>query len=250
MTERADDPQLATLRAFTFLSSLRHEWAGTLIIACGLTAGGEEFSIASNIAGAGFLGIDSRPEVCRATIRSGACDFVVNSVDEALRILKNEIRKRTPVSVALSMNETAALKELLARGVQPELFAAFGEAAKVAEDAANRVATLGAVVADLNGDSGTGLDARAKLDEFASQQGFNSVALLCRNAEQLRARDAELLELVPPNDPRKRWFASAPRFFHRERPHRRLAYLTAEERENFGMYSAGSRPGSITQEQP
>jgi urocanate hydratase len=250
MTERAEDPQLATLRAFTFLSSLRREWAGTLVIACGLTDRGERFSIASNIAGAGFLGIDSRPEICRATLRSGACDFVVNSVDEALRVLKNEIRKRKPVSVALSMNETAALEELLARGVQPELFAGFGVAAVVAEAAANRFGALGARVADFNGESGVGLDADAELEEFTSQQRLSLVALLCRNAEQLRTRDAELLELVPSDDPRKRWFASAPRFFHRERPHRRLAYLTAEERERFGMHSVGSQPSGITQQQP
>ena len=34
---------------------------------------------------------------------------MVNSVDEALRVLKNEIRKHKPVSVALSMDEAAAL---------------------------------------------------------------------------------------------------------------------------------------------
>lgn len=250
MIERAEDPQLATLRAFTFLSSLRHDWAGMLIIASGLTAGGEELSIASNIAGAGFLGIDSRPEICRATLRSGACDFVVNSVDEALRILKNEIRKRKPVSVALSTDEAVALEELLARGVQPELFAAFNEAATGKEDAADRFRAFGATVLKFNGESGVGLDAEAKLEEFTSQQRLSSVALLCLNAEQLRVRDAQLLELVPPDDPRKRWFASAPRFFHRERPHRRLAYLTAEEREKFGMYSVGPQPSSVTPGRP
>ena len=250
MTERAEDSQLATLRAFTFLSSLHRDWAGSLIIACGLTAGGEEFSIASNIAGAGFLGVDSRPEICRATLRSGACDFVVNSVDEALRVLKNEIRKRKPVSVALSMNENAALEELLARGVQPELFAAFGEAAQGTEDAACRFSALGAIVADFGGKSGIGLDADAKLQEFTSQQGLSLVALLCLTAEQLRSRDAELLELVPPDDPRKRWFASAPRFFHRERPYRRLAYLTAKERDRFGMHSVDQQLSGVIPGQP
>ena len=85
MTEHAEDAQAATLRVFTFLSSWRADWRGALVLGCGLSAGGEAFSIAANIAGAGFLGVDSRPEVCRATLRSGACDFVVNSVDEALR---------------------------------------------------------------------------------------------------------------------------------------------------------------------
>jgi urocanate hydratase len=248
MTERAEDAQLATLRAFTFLTSLRPDWGGALIVACGLSAGGEQFSIAANIAGAGFLGVDSRPEICRAAMRSGACDFIVNSVDEALRILKNEIRKRKPVSVALSMDEAAALHELLDRGVQPELFTAFGESTLGAEAAARRFSALGALVARF--DRTPGLDADAKLEEFTVQRGLNLEAFALPDAEQLRTRDAELLQLVPPGDPRRRWFAAAPRFFHRERPHRRLAYLTSAERDRFGTDSVGSQSGGVIPEQP
>ena len=89
MTGRAVDTQFEALRAFTFLTSLRAEWGGALIVACGLGASGEALSIAANIAGGCFLGIDARVEACRAAMRSGACDFVVNTVDEALRVLKN-----------------------------------------------------------------------------------------------------------------------------------------------------------------
>jgi urocanate hydratase len=243
MTERSEDPQLEALRAFTFLCSLRENWGGALILACGMGAGAGEFSIASNIAGAGFLGVDSRPEVCRATLRSGACDFVVNSVDEALRVLKNEIRKHKPVSVALSMDEGAALTELMERGVQPELFTAFGEAALIAADAAQRFSVHRAVIANLRQGPGIGIDAHARLEEFTSKRGLKSEALLCLNGEQLRESDAQLLQLVPPEDPRRRWFAAAPRFFHRDRPHRRLMYLTSAERQTMGMESAsGATP--------
>lgn len=233
MTERAEDAQLATLRAFTFLTSLRPDWGGALIVACGLSAGGEQFSIAANIAGAGFLAVESRTEACRAAMRSGACDFIVNSVDEALRILKNEIRKRKPVSVALSMDEAAALDQLLDRGVQPELFAAFGEATKSAAAAARRFSALGATVAEFGPKSGLGLNADARLEDFTTDREFTLASFALPDAEQLRARDAELLQIVPPGDPRRRWFASAPRFFHRERPPRRLAYLTSAERDRF-----------------
>jgi urocanate hydratase len=233
MSERADDRQLAALRAFTFFSSLRPDWGGALVVACGLGDGGEEFSIAANIAGAGFLAIESSPETCRAAMRSGACDFIVNSVDESLRILKNEIRKRKPVSVALALDELAALAELLDRGVQPELFAAFGESAKVSADAATRFESSGAIIAGFS-DSGFGLDANAKLEEFRSQRGFSFASFVFPDAAQLRTRDDELLQVVAPDDPRRRWFASAPRFFHRERPYRRLAYLTAAERAQIG----------------
>jgi urocanate hydratase len=235
MTERAEDLQLAALRAFTFLCSVRDDWGGALIVACGLSEGGEALSIASNIAGAGCLIVESRPEVCRVALRSGACDFMVNSVDEALRVLKNEIRQRRPVSVALSMNEGAGLEELVGRGVQPELFAVFGERATVAGDVAKHFGVLGAVVADLGSEMGTGIDAHARLEEFAAEQGLGLVSLGFPDGEQLRAKDAELVQLVPPDDSRRRWFAAAPRFFHRERPHRRLGYLTSDEREKLGI---------------
>ncbi|HEY4381687.1 MAG TPA: hypothetical protein VGN01_15165 [Acidobacteriaceae bacterium] len=237
MIERADDAQLATLRAFTFLCSLRPEWSGALILACGLGAGSEEFSIASNIAGAGFLAVDSSPERCRATLRSGACDFVVNTVDEALRVLKNEIRKHKPVSVALSMDETAALDELIGRGVQPELFAAFGESAKNAEDAALRFSVLGAAVARFDHSQGIGIEVDANVQEFTSQRGLSSVVFLFLNGEQQRSRESQMLQFIPEDDPRRRWLAAAPRFFHRERPHRRLVYLTSTERDQLGTQS-------------
>jgi len=207
MTERAEDLQLEALRAFTFLSWLRQDWGGVLIVACGLGQGGSALSIAGNVAGAGCLAIDQRAEVCRAAVRSGACDFVVNTVDEALRILKNEIRKRQPVSVALSMDETAALR--------------FG--------------ALGAVVANFGQGSGIGVDVDARLGEFTAQRGLSSAVLLFHDGEQLRVRDAELLQLIPPDDPRRRWLTAAARFFHRERPHRRVVYLTSAERERLGV---------------
>jgi len=235
MTERAEDLQFEALRAFTFLSSLRQDWRGALIVACGLRSGGSVLSIAGNVAGAGCLAIEEQADVCRAAVRSGACDFVVNTVDEALRILKNEIRKRQPVSVALSMNEAAALNELVERGVQPELFAAFGESAPIAEDAVLRFGALGAVIAKFGRGPGIGVDVDAKLEEFTALHGLSPVASLFPDGEQLRVWDAELLQLIPPDDPRRHWLTAAPRFFHRERPHRRVMYLTSAEREKLGV---------------
>jgi hypothetical protein len=45
----------------------------------------------------------------------------------------------------------------------------------------------------------------------------------------LRSFDLRLQEIIPATDSRRRWGLAAPRFFHRERPHRRLAFLTAAE---------------------
>jgi urocanate hydratase len=237
MTERAEDLQLEALRAFTFLSALRPEWGGALIVACSLDLGGQALAIASNIAGAGCLILDRRADACRAAMRSGACDFIVNTVDEALRILKNEIRKHKPVSVALQMDEASALDELIDRGVSPELYTTFaeGEVAVIADRAAQRFQAFGSAVVRFRGSSGSVDEA---LEEFVLRRGLTAVRLLFSNGEELRVKDTKLFHLVPPDDPRRRWLASASRFFHRERPHRRLVYLTMAEQRAIGLVPA------------
>jgi urocanate hydratase len=238
MTERAEDLQFEALRAFTFLSSLRDNWGGALVVACGLSSGGKALSIAANIAGAGCLVLDRRPDACRAAMRFGACDFLVNSVDEALRVLKNEIRKGKPVSVALEMDDAAALAELVDRGVLPELFSAFktGEQATEIADAtrrfAGRFAEMGALIVDFDGEMAAmegALKSARRLEDFTRQSPLHLESFLFASAEELREFDARLLEIVPAGDPRHRWIRTAPRFFHRERPFRRLVSLQAKE---------------------
>jgi urocanate hydratase len=48
---------------------------------------------------------------------------LVNSLDEALRILKNEIRKRETVAVCIASPPQAVEREMLERGVLPDLLA-------------------------------------------------------------------------------------------------------------------------------
>jgi urocanate hydratase len=89
---------------------------------------------AANIAGAATLtASDDRSEL-RQTLRDGIIDFQVNSLDEALRILKNEIRKRQPVAVAVSCAPAMVENEMIERGVLPDLLDE--AAAKQAESAA------------------------------------------------------------------------------------------------------------------
>jgi hypothetical protein len=76
---------------------------------------------AANIAGAASLAASADPALARQAMRDGAVDFVVTSLDEALRILKNEIRKRQPVTVAVTVPSPAIEAEMLERGVLPNL---------------------------------------------------------------------------------------------------------------------------------
>jgi len=243
MAEGAWDAQAEALRAFTVLASLRPDWAGSLILAVGLGAHGAAVSTAGNIVGAACLAIDARPEACRAALLSGACDFVVNTVDEALRILKNQIRQRRPVSVALEGAPDVAVSELLDRGMLPELFTElrshdFGEEAGTLSSATRAralytLAPLGTMIVDFDGSLSSmsgAIDAGSELDAANRQRGLQLESFSFANGEELRAFDAWLLEVISPEDVRYRWCVAAPRFFHRERPHRRVVYLTAEER--------------------
>ncbi len=54
-------------------------------------------------------------------MRTGELDFVVNTLDEALRTLKNEIRQRRPLSVGLIADTDLALAEIAERGLLPDL---------------------------------------------------------------------------------------------------------------------------------
>src|SRR5664279_3235111 len=64
---------------------------------------GRAFAVAANIAGAATLSASAQTTALRHAQREGAIDFLVNSLDEALRILKNEIRKREAVAVSVSL---------------------------------------------------------------------------------------------------------------------------------------------------
>lgn len=79
---------------------------------------------AANIAGAATLCATADASLQRQAIREGVIDFLVTSLDEALRILKNEIRKRSAVAVCIGAPPTQILSEMLERGVLPDLLPA------------------------------------------------------------------------------------------------------------------------------
>jgi Urocanase Rossmann-like domain len=247
MADGALDTQAEALRAFTVLTSLRPAtmdggWPGALILAIGLGPRGAAVSTAGNIAGAACFAIDPRPEACRAALLSGACDFIVNTVDEALRILKNQIRQRRPVSVGLEASQDAAVGELLERGVLPELMAELqsndpgDEAGALSPSMRDQVlqsfAPPGTLIVDFDGSlagAAGAIDGSATLGSATTQRGLKFESFTFSNGEELRAFDARIQQVIPAEDSRHRWCVAAPRFFHREWPHRRVLFLTAEE---------------------
>jgi hypothetical protein len=94
---------------------------GNLLYAGELDEPGCILASAGNVAGAASLAASADAAVLRQAMRDGIIDFLVTSLDEALRILKNEIRKRQPVAVAVSVAPQVIVKEMLDRGVLPDL---------------------------------------------------------------------------------------------------------------------------------
>ena len=95
--------------------------AGKLIASGGMGGMGGAQPLAATLAGAAFLGIDVDPERIKRRVKTGYCDVMVNDLDEALRILKNAVRKREATSVGLVGNCADVIPELARRGVVPDL---------------------------------------------------------------------------------------------------------------------------------
>jgi urocanate hydratase len=95
--------------------------AGKLIVSGGMGGMGGAQPLAATMTGAAFLGIEVDPERIKRRLKTGYCDFMVNSLDEALRILKNAVRKKENVSVGLVGNCADVIPELAARGVVPDI---------------------------------------------------------------------------------------------------------------------------------
>ncbi|UWZ83873.1 hypothetical protein [Occallatibacter riparius] len=94
---------------------------GKLLYAGELDQEGARLVRAANIAGAASLSAASDTQAQRSAIRDGIVDFLVTSLDEALRILKNELRKHNGVSVAVSASHAQLVAEMTERGVLPDL---------------------------------------------------------------------------------------------------------------------------------
>jgi hypothetical protein len=82
---------------------------------------GRALVVAANIAGAATLVASANLAAQKKAIRDAIADFLVTSLDEALRILKNQLRKRETVSVCVAMAPAAIEREMKERGVEPDL---------------------------------------------------------------------------------------------------------------------------------
>jgi hypothetical protein len=169
---------------------------------------------AANIAGAGTLLLESDQRRGRDWVRSGACDFLVTTLDEALRILKNELRRKQPTAVCLPGDRVAAVEQCIARGVQPALLYLPGldqDAQALVERGALMVA--GSSLEDAEGDL---FSADGRLWRMVS---WSAPPRLLAEVDALALASMGGMAL----EARRRWLARSPQYLGREYMGRALA---------------------------
>ena len=180
--------QRQTLRLYGELVARRESWAGKLVFACGEGASATGLAAAVSIAGGTTLVVDPDVAGVKAVFRQGGVDFVVNTLDEALRVLKNEIRKGRPVSVALVAEVGAAVAEMVERGVLADLFVALGATAEM-----ELMAREG-----LRLDLSEGMVEKSeRLVGWLRERGWSEVVMEGATTGVMREVDARLATLLP-----------------------------------------------------
>lgn len=207
------DLQRQTLRLYGELICRRPNYGGRLVLTTGPGCSASGLPAAVSIAGGTTLAIDPDTAAAKSTFRQGGIDFLVNTLDEALRVLKNEVRQHRPLGVALLTSVELALTEMRERGVLPDLhlvlppdptllFPLNGSPEEPASSAATHLH----------------LDATTspELDAWMTSHNLTATVLEPAPTASVRNLDIRLLALLPPSDIiRRTWLE---RISHYQRP--------------------------------
>src|SRR5215203_5528730 len=91
--------------------------SGKFVVSGGMGGMGGAQPLAATLNGAVFLGIDVDPARIERRVRTGYCDRVVMTLDEALHICEDAVEQKRAISVGLVGNCAEVLPELVRRGV-------------------------------------------------------------------------------------------------------------------------------------
>jgi Urocanase Rossmann-like domain len=225
-----DFPDIADVyERFAALTEQSPELGGSLLLYTGLDGSGIALAIAANVAGAASLGLEADLARAKASIRNGACDFLVNTLDEALRILKNEIRKKKPVAVVLVGEPPGMVAEMVGRGVQPEIVA--GEVPGM-----ETLVARGARRLDRGAVSGEGVSWSVEREPLRWLPMVDRLA-----AEVLDPADKTTAA-------RRRWLEAAPRYLGRALAGQRYLRMSAAEADRFAeaLHKGGGVDVAVT----
>ena len=201
---------------------------GNLLYAGELDVRGRAMAIAGNVAGCAMLAATADVATQKQAIRDGAVDFVVTSLDEALRILKNEIRKRCTVAVCVGAAPANVEREMIERGVLPDL-----------------------VFEGRPGDPGGvppfGVDSRViRLAEPDSKLAFLKWQVTQAPARWMVRLDTIALDCVQSDLWAHRWIRLSPRYCGRSAQAQRVLYCDPESAKQIvERFSAAVKYGAI-----
>jgi len=109
----------------TFAEAGRQHFGGSLedklVVSGGMGGMGGAQPLAATMNGARFLGVDVDSERIQKRLKSGYCDYIAWSVDQALAILDEAHREAKAISVGLVANIADVLPELIARDIVPDV---------------------------------------------------------------------------------------------------------------------------------
>ena len=109
----------------TFAAAGRKHFGGALegkfIVTGGLGGMGGAQPLAATMNGALFLGVEVDPARVEKRLKSGYCDKIAWSLDEALKLIDRTRKDRQPISIGLVGNCADVLPEIVRRGVVPDV---------------------------------------------------------------------------------------------------------------------------------
>jgi urocanate hydratase len=179
---------------------------GKLLYAGELDAPGRVMVIAGNVAGCATISATADAAAQKQSIRDGVVDFLINSLDEALRILKNEIRQHKSVAVCVGAAPQSIELEMMERGVRPDLVFAGSP------DHSRSIPQFGA---DSHEVDFSKLEAGLK---------FLSWRIAQAPARWMPKLDAIVLECLPVHSWESRWIRLSPRYMGRSASGERVLY--------------------------
>jgi urocanate hydratase len=158
--------------------------------------------------------------------------------------MKNEVRKHAPLSVALQANPFLALKEILDRGLSPQLFSTFlspsgrnPQQTSTFIHAVDRFQSQGASLVDFSTGESTPqptpfTPSGTLLIPLLAECHWALHTFSFETPAALRTFDSHALSVLSPQDTlRRRWLEAAPRILQRERPPQRTLWLAPSEAE-------------------
>jgi urocanate hydratase len=109
----------------TFAAAGRKHFGGSLdgkfVLTGGLGGMGGAQPLAATMNGAVFLGVEVDPARIEKRLKSGYCDKIANSLDDALKLIDQARKDRRSLSVGLVGNCADVLPELVRRAIVPDV---------------------------------------------------------------------------------------------------------------------------------